>query len=395
MSTANDLQNQIRALSPGATLDLEPGEYRINLTIDKPITLRGKGRSTHLQGLAGTGPTVHITSKGVTLERLGVEHLDSGGTAILSDLDTNPSFLHVAINGTLVATSRVRAEQPPVVTPNPSPQHTVSPSTGTPRRFSSWSHATLLILLGTFFGLTVTVFGLQPRRIDMMIASLKKKFSSIITDEPSILDMGTHPIQDASISDTARPIIDMLQSARKVDLSKPIHPMQPIDEDEKTLIVVTKRIQATSNSGVSLSVDPETLLKLDPENSSEEFFAAKSNTLKPYRDYAYVLIPRNAAVRRCAIHIPKISPIQVKEPRRQPCDAVNFIKIKALVEAQRLTGETQWFDKDMTLNYAGFIDDSFVLGFTNNREIIGPNGTSAYFRVPSSSVTFWKGRPDP
>lgn len=71
-----DLQAAIAAAAPGDTVEVQRGVYRVNLRIDKPLTLRGIGRPTLTGG--ETGDTIRVTAPGVTIEDLIVR--DSGSS---------------------------------------------------------------------------------------------------------------------------------------------------------------------------------------------------------------------------------------------------------------------------------------------------------------------------
>lgn len=69
-----DLQAAIRAAAPGDVIEVQRGFYRVNLLIDKPLTLRGIGRPTLSGGQQGD--TLRVTAPDVTIEGLIVR--DSG-----------------------------------------------------------------------------------------------------------------------------------------------------------------------------------------------------------------------------------------------------------------------------------------------------------------------------
>lgn len=70
-----DLQAAIVAAASGDTIEVQRGFYRVNLLIDKPLTLRGINRPT-LSGGGQTGDTIRITAPDVVIEGLIVR--DSG-----------------------------------------------------------------------------------------------------------------------------------------------------------------------------------------------------------------------------------------------------------------------------------------------------------------------------
>lgn len=64
----SDLQARIDAAEPGSVIELKPGIYLGDITIDKPLTLRGSG-DTVIEG-TGTGTVVTVLAPDVTLEGL-------------------------------------------------------------------------------------------------------------------------------------------------------------------------------------------------------------------------------------------------------------------------------------------------------------------------------------
>lgn len=75
------------------------GELRASLVIDRPLTLRGLGTGTHLQGLPGAGSTLRVCARGVVLEAFTIEHLDRDGLAIDADPGCWPRSRDVTILG--------------------------------------------------------------------------------------------------------------------------------------------------------------------------------------------------------------------------------------------------------------------------------------------------------
>lgn len=69
-----DLQAAITAAAPGDTVEMQRGFYRVNLRIDKQLTLRGIDRPTLSGGQ--TGDTIRVTAPDVVIEGLIVR--DSG-----------------------------------------------------------------------------------------------------------------------------------------------------------------------------------------------------------------------------------------------------------------------------------------------------------------------------
>ncbi|UJB67004.1 nitrous oxide reductase family maturation protein NosD [Acidovorax sp. YS12] len=70
----DDLAAAVRAAQPGDTVQVQRGQYRANLLIDKPLTLRGLDRPTLSGG--NQGDTVRVTAPDVVIEGLIVR--DSG-----------------------------------------------------------------------------------------------------------------------------------------------------------------------------------------------------------------------------------------------------------------------------------------------------------------------------
>ena len=70
----DDLAATVRAAQPGDTVQVQRGQYRANLLIDKPLTLRGLDRPTLSGG--NQGDTIRVTAPDVVIEGLIVR--DSG-----------------------------------------------------------------------------------------------------------------------------------------------------------------------------------------------------------------------------------------------------------------------------------------------------------------------------
>lgn len=70
----DDLAAAVRAAQPGDTVQVQRGQYRANLLIDKPLTLRGLNRPTLSGG--NQGDTIRVTAPDVVIEGLIVR--DSG-----------------------------------------------------------------------------------------------------------------------------------------------------------------------------------------------------------------------------------------------------------------------------------------------------------------------------
>jgi nitrous oxidase accessory protein NosD len=74
VQAGQDLQAAVQAAAPGDTVEVERGFYRVNLRIDKALTLRGLDRPTLSGGQVGD--TIRVTAPDVVLEGLIVR--DSG-----------------------------------------------------------------------------------------------------------------------------------------------------------------------------------------------------------------------------------------------------------------------------------------------------------------------------
>ncbi len=74
VNPGEDLQAVVSAADPGDTIEIARGFYRVNLRIDKPLTLRGIDRPTLSGGQAGD--TIRVTAPDVLIEGLIVR--DSG-----------------------------------------------------------------------------------------------------------------------------------------------------------------------------------------------------------------------------------------------------------------------------------------------------------------------------
>jgi len=70
---AETLSAAVAAAEPGTTVYVPPGTYDANLTVDKPVTIRGAGEATHLRG-DGTGTVVTATA-----DRVGIADLRISG----------------------------------------------------------------------------------------------------------------------------------------------------------------------------------------------------------------------------------------------------------------------------------------------------------------------------
>jgi len=84
---AGVLQDAINRAKPGSLLELPAGEYRENITIDKPLIIDGKDRRAKIIGL-GKGSVITIKSPYVTIRNLTIlnsgsrhENVDAGVSA--------------------------------------------------------------------------------------------------------------------------------------------------------------------------------------------------------------------------------------------------------------------------------------------------------------------------
>jgi nitrous oxidase accessory protein len=85
---ASPLQARLDAATPGATLEVEPGDYVGDLVIDKPVRLVGRGRP-RLVG-SGAGSVVRVRAAGVTMAGFDIDGRAGG------DLGRDSSGVHVA-----------------------------------------------------------------------------------------------------------------------------------------------------------------------------------------------------------------------------------------------------------------------------------------------------------
>jgi nitrous oxidase accessory protein len=116
------LQSRLDAASPGAIVEVEPGEYHGDLIVEKPMRLVGRGRP-RLVG-AGDGSVVRVRADHVTIEGFDVDGRrggdlgrDSSGVhsagreTTLRDLDIRESLFGIYLreaNGAVVERCRVR-----------------------------------------------------------------------------------------------------------------------------------------------------------------------------------------------------------------------------------------------------------------------------------------------
>jgi nitrous oxidase accessory protein len=85
---ASPLQRRVDAAAPGATVIVEAGEYRGDLLVDRPVTLKGRGRP-RLVG-SGKGSVVRVRAADVTIAGFDIDGLGGG------DLGRDSSGIHVS-----------------------------------------------------------------------------------------------------------------------------------------------------------------------------------------------------------------------------------------------------------------------------------------------------------
>jgi nitrous oxidase accessory protein len=85
---ASPLQRRVDAAAPGATIEVGPGTYAGDLTLDKPVRLVGRGRPRLLG--SGTGSVVRVRAAGVSIEGFDVDGRGGG------DLGRDSSGIHIA-----------------------------------------------------------------------------------------------------------------------------------------------------------------------------------------------------------------------------------------------------------------------------------------------------------
>ncbi len=93
------LQARIDAAAPGEEVDVEPGVYRGDLHVDRPLRLVGKGRP-RLVG-SGKGSVIRIRAPGVVVQGFDIDGLAGG------DLGADTSGVHVAAPGAVVRDCRI------------------------------------------------------------------------------------------------------------------------------------------------------------------------------------------------------------------------------------------------------------------------------------------------
>ncbi len=96
---ASPLQARLDAAAPGETVEVEPGVYRGDLWVDRPLRLLGKGRP-RLVG-SGTGSVVRVRAPGVTVQGFDIDGLAGG------DVARDSSGVHVAAANAVVRDCRI------------------------------------------------------------------------------------------------------------------------------------------------------------------------------------------------------------------------------------------------------------------------------------------------
>jgi nitrous oxidase accessory protein len=94
------LQALLDAAAPGATVEVAPGEYAGDLFVDKPVHLKGHGR-TRLVG-SGRGSVVRVRADGVTIEGFSIDGRRGG------DLSRDSSGVHSAARNTTLRDLEIR-----------------------------------------------------------------------------------------------------------------------------------------------------------------------------------------------------------------------------------------------------------------------------------------------
>lgn len=85
---AETIAQAVEAAPPNTTVLVPPGTYHANVTIDKPLTLRGAGNATHLRG-GGNGSVVTVTADRVAVADLRISGV--GDTFSAENVSTNRS----------------------------------------------------------------------------------------------------------------------------------------------------------------------------------------------------------------------------------------------------------------------------------------------------------------
>ncbi len=98
------LQPLINSQADNGTLQLPPGEFFGQVTIDRPMTIVGRGKGTWIG--SRTSPTIRIRSSGVKLQNLLVEITTGPDDVAIEALPgVNPSLEDVQVRGRVVGVS--------------------------------------------------------------------------------------------------------------------------------------------------------------------------------------------------------------------------------------------------------------------------------------------------
>lgn len=89
ITSLTELREALRTASPGATIQLAPGEYPGPLVIDTPVTLRGLHRKTVLWRRGG--PVIYVRASGVRLDSLLIERtVETQGPLVIHNAGCTP-----------------------------------------------------------------------------------------------------------------------------------------------------------------------------------------------------------------------------------------------------------------------------------------------------------------
>lgn len=97
---ADDLAARIAAAAPGATIEVPAGVHRVNLRLDKPVTLLGANGAV-LDG-GGHGDVVRIAASDVTLKNLTIRASGTDLTTTNAGIFIERTTRHVAVIGNTV-----------------------------------------------------------------------------------------------------------------------------------------------------------------------------------------------------------------------------------------------------------------------------------------------------
>ena len=99
LADLSPLQARVDAAVPGSELVVEPGDYRGDLYLERPIRLVGRGRPRLLG--SGKGSVVRVRAPGVVVEGFDIDGLAGG------DISADSSGVHVAFPGAVVRDCRI------------------------------------------------------------------------------------------------------------------------------------------------------------------------------------------------------------------------------------------------------------------------------------------------